>query len=289
MLAQFIINGLINGAIYALVALGFALVYNTTRIFHMAYAVLYMVAPYLWYSFYIQMHLNVWLAITMAIVGTIILSLLIEILVYKPLAKRNSSLNVVLIASIGVMIIVINVIALIYGNETKTISSDIAKSIQLGKIIITYPQLLQFFVSLALIAIFLVFLKFSKFGINTRALRDDEILCKIFALNISRLRLLLFGLSGFFVAVGGILVANDVGFDPYVGMPMFLNAIVALIIGGIGKFYSPVIGGFTIGLLQSLVVWKFSANWQDAVTFTLLIIFLLFRPQGFFGEKRRLV
>ena len=289
MFLQFIINGLINGAIYALVALGFALVYNTTRIFHMAYAVLYMVAPYMWYSFLIQIHLPLWLAISLAIIGTIILSLLIEILVYKPLAKRNSSLNVVLIASIGVMIIIINIIAMIYGNETKTISSDIAKSVQIGKIIITYPQLLQFFISAILIIIFLLFLKFSKFGIKTRALRDDESLSKIFALDINKLRMALFGLSGFFAAVGGILVANDVGFDPYVGMPMLLNAIVALIIGGIGKFYSSVIGGFTIGLLQSLVVWKFSANWQDAVTFTLLIIFLLFRPQGFFGEKRRLV
>jgi len=70
---------------------------------------------------------------------------------------------------------------------------------------------------------------------------------------------------------------------------MLLNAVVALIIGGIGRFEAPILGGFIIGILQALSVWVFSARWQDAVTFTLLIIFLLFRPQGLIGEKRRTV
>jgi branched-chain amino acid transport system permease protein len=289
MLTQFIINGLITGAIYSLVALGFAIVYNTTRIFHMAYAILYTTAPYLLYTFFNQLGLPIGVGVLIAILGTILLSLLVELLVYQPLEKRNRSLNVIMISSIGVMIIVINTIALIYGNDTKIIHSQISKSISLRNIIITYNQLIQFTVSIILIALFMFFLKFSKFGIKTRAMRDNVYLCKLFAMDISKFRLLLFALSGFFAAVGGILVGYDVGVDPYVGMPMLLNAFVAIIIGGEGKFYSPIVGGFLIGLLQALVVWKFSANWQDAVTFTLLILFLLFRPQGLFGEKMRLV
>ena len=77
--------------------------------------------------------------------------------------------------------------------------------------------------------------------------------------------------------------------DPYVGMPMLLNAVVALIIGGVGRFEAPVIGGLLIGVLQALVVYVASARWQDAVTFLLLIAFLLFRPQGILGEKIRSV
>lgn len=289
MLIQFLINGIINGAIYALVALGFAIVYNTTKIFHIAYSILYVTAPYLLYTFFNQLGLPIGVGITIAIIGTIFLSLLIEVLVYKPLNIKSSSLNVIMISSIGVMIVIINVIALIYGNDTKIINSEIAKSVSFANIIITYPQLIQFFVSVGLITLFLVFLKFSQFGIKTRAMRDDVYLCKLFSLEINKFRLKLFALSAFFAATGGILIAYDVGFDPYVGMPMLLNAIVALIIGGVGKFHASIVGGFIIGLLQSLVVWKFSANWQDAVTFGLLIIFLLFRPQGIFGEKRRLV
>jgi branched-chain amino acid transport system permease protein len=106
-------------------------------------------------------------------------------------------------------------------------------------------------------------------------------------MNTVILKRILFALSSVFAATGSCLIAWDVGMDPYVGMPMLLNAVVALIIGGIGRFEAPVVGGVIIGLLQAVVVYFTSARWQDAVTFTLLILFLLFRPQGILGEKER--
>ena len=289
MLLQFLANGLVIGAIYALVALGFALVYNTTRIFHIAYSVLYVLAPYMILSFYRNLGITFYLAFSIAIILTIFLSVIIELVVYRQLSKRKSSSNVILISSIGIMIVVINLIAMFYGNETKILNPNISKSITIGKIIITHSQLMQLGFSLFVIGVFLFFLKHSKFGIKTRAMRDDEVLCTVFGMNINKMRLILFTLSGFFAALGGGLVAYDVGMDPYVGMPMFLNAVVALIIGGMGRFEAPIIGGFVIGILQALAVWAFSARWQDAVTFTLLIVFLLFRPQGLLGEKKRAV
>jgi len=289
MLLQFLANGLVMGAIYALVALGFALVYNTTRIFHIAYSVLYVLAPYMILSFYRNLGIPFYLAFSIAIILTIFLSVIIELVVYRPLSKRKSSSNVILISSIGVMIVGINLIAMFYGNETKLLNPNISKSIVFGKIIITHSQLMQLGFSLFVIGVFMFFLKHSKFGIKTRAMRDDEVLCTVFGMNINKMRLILFMLSGFFAALGGSLVAYDVGMDPYVGMPMFLNAVVALIIGGMGRFEAPIIGGFVIGILQALAVWAFSSRWQDAVTFTLLIVFLLFRPQGLLGEKKRAV
>lgn len=289
MFLQFIVNGIIIGSIYSLVSLGFALVYNTTRIFHIAYAVLYMFCPYMILTLYSNLGLPLIISFIIAILITVLLSLLMEIIIYKPLTKKNSSHNIVMISSIGIMIIVINTIALLYGNETKILNQNISETLSFGSIIITYTQLAQFLVSIFLLAVFLIFLKFSKFGIKTRAMRDDDVLCSVFGSDIYKMRLTLFTLSAFFAAVGGGLVAYDVGMDPYVGMPMLLNAVVALIIGGIGRFEAPILGGFIIGILQSLSVWAFSARWQDAVTFTLLILFLLFRPQGLLGEKKRAV
>lgn len=289
MLTQFLINGFINGAIYAMVALGFAIVYNTTRIFHIAFAILYMIAPYLVYSLYSQSGFSLVLSSIAAIVCVVLISVLIELIVYKPLIKNKSSLNVIMISSIGIMIVGINAIALIYGNDTKILNSSISNTISFRNIIITYTQLAQLFISAFAITGFMVFLKNSKFGIKTRAMRDNVVLCNVFALKVPKFRLGLYALSGAFAALGGILVSFDVGMDPYIGMPMFLNAFVALIIGGIGKFHAPIIGGILIGLLQSMVVWKFSSNWQDLMTFGILIIFLMFRPQGLFGEKQRLV
>ncbi|MFW6371886.1 MAG: branched-chain amino acid ABC transporter permease, partial [Bacteroidota bacterium] len=161
-------------------------------------------------------------------------------------------------------------------------------STNFGNLLVTYTQLIQLSVSMLVIAGFFILLKYSQLGLAARALRDDAELTEYFGLNIKKQRIYLFILSAFFAATGGILMAWDVGMDPYVGMPMLLNAVVALIIGGVGKFYAPVIGGFMLGILHALTVWQFSANWQDAVTFGVLIIFLLFRPRGLFGEKRRL-
>lgn len=287
MLLQLLANGIVMGAVYALVALGFALVYNTTRIFHIAYAVLYMFAPYMILTFNKTFNLPIVWAFIVGVMLTAFLSFLMEFLVYRPLIKKKASSNVILISSIGIMIVVVNLIAMFYGNETKILNPDISESIKLGDMILTYSQLYQLFISIILIIAFLLFLKFSKFGVKTRAIRDDNMLCKVFGLNINRMRTFLFVLSGIFAAVGGGLVAWDVGMDPYVGMPMMLNAVVALIIGGMGRFEAPIFGGFIIGVLHALTVWVFSARWQDAVTFSLLILFLIFRPQGLLGEKKR--
>lgn len=286
---QFIANGLVMGSIYALVALGFALIYNTTRIFHIAYAVLYMFSPYMFLSLYNYIGCPFYVAFIVSIFLTILLSLAIEQFVYQPLNRINSSLNIVMISSIGVMIVVINAIALFYGNETKIINNNISQTVSLNAIILTDIQLWQFGISLAIIGLFFLFLKYTKFGIRTRAIRDNDTLSRVFTINVKKIRLTLFALSAFFVAVAGNLVAYDVGMDPYVGMPILLTAVVALIVGGVGNFAAPVLGGFIIGMMQSITVLISSARWQDAVIFTLLIIFLMFRPQGILGEKQRAV
>ncbi len=289
MLLQFLINGLITGSIYALAALGFALVYNTTRIFHLAYAAVYMFAPYMLFTFYVTMGIPFVLSFIISVLLTMFLSVSFEFSVYKPLSKNKSSGEVILISSLGIMIIVINVIAMFYGNETKIIVSSISNSISFGNIIITYNQLWQFSVSVILLVVFFVLLGKSKFGQKARALRDDTELFMVMGYNVYGMRTLLFLLSGLFVAVSSNLVAFDVGMDPYVGLPMLLNALVALIISGVGKFEAPVLGGFIIGLLQALTVFAFSAQWQNAITFLLMILFLVFRPQGLLGEKQRAV
>ena len=287
MLTQFIANGLISGMIYAVLSLGFALVYNTTKIFHIAYAVLYMISGYFLFGFFNLLGMEYWLSAVLSVLLTVVISILFDITVYSPLIKRNADLNVLLISSLGIMIIVINLIALFFGNETKIIRNEIAKSISFNHIILTYPQLFQLGISLLLIVMFFIIIRYTKLGIIIRAIKNDEELAKVQGVDIKRFRIILFGLSGFFAAVAGVLTAQDIGIDPYIGMPMLLNAVVALIIGGIGRFAAPVLGGLILGVLQALVIWKFSANWQEAITFVLLILFLVFRPQGILGKKIR--
>ena len=288
MLVQFLTNGLITGIAYSLSALGFALVYNTTKIFHIAIAALYVAAAYIFYAFY-SFGLPLWLSAVAALILTALLSLCCELVVYRPLYKKKSSLNVMMISSIGIMVILINAIALIFGNETKVLDNNIQKVYSFREIIITTPQVWQLVLGTLAIVTFMLFLRFSQFGLKIRALSNDDTLFEIMGFSVTATRLSVFVLSGVFIALGSCLTTYDIGMSPHVGMPLLINAMVAMIIGGIGRLEAFVVGGVILGILQALVVYQFSANWQNAITFLALLLFLLFRPQGIIGYKKRMV
>jgi branched-chain amino acid transport system permease protein len=230
-----------------------------------------------------------WAAGILALLFTAGLSVFTEISVYRPLYRKKSSLNTAMIASIGIMTILINVIALLFGNETKVLDNSIQRVFSFGEIIITLPQMGQAIMGIILIAVLFAFLDFSNFGLKVRALCNDADLFEISGFNVRITRLIVFALSGVFLAAGSCLTAYDIGMDPHVGMPVLINAMVAMIIGGTGRLRACIVGGLLLGILQALVVFQFSANWQNAITFLILLLFLFFKPQGIFGYKKRLV
>ena len=289
MLLQFVVNGLITGILYSLSSIGFALVYNTTRIFHIAAAALYVAAAYIFYFAFYSLGLPLWASAIFSLIFTALLSVMCEWLVYRPLYNKKSSHRVVMISSIGVMTILINVIALIFGNETKVLDNSIQKVFTFNNLIITTPQMYQLIVGTLAIVAFLIFLKFSVFGLKARALSNDDTLFQVMGFNITATRIFVFALSGVFLAMGSCLTVYDIGMEPYIGMPVMINAIVAMIIGGIGRFNACIIGGVSLGILQALAVYQFATNWQHAVTFLVLLLFLFFRPQGLIGYQKRMV
>lgn len=289
MLWQFIINGLITGVLYSLLAIGFALVYNTTKIFHIAAAGIYVFAAYMFWFFVANVGLSIILAALVSIMLTMLLSLLSELCVYRPLKNKKASLNVAMIASIGAMTVIVNTIAMFFGNETKVVENSILQPLTLGDIIITTPQKYQGMIGVITIIIFMIILKWTNWGLRLRALSADEVLFETLGYNTNRTRIMVFLASGIFIAIASCLTVYDVGLDPNMGMSVLISAIVAMIIGGVGKFSTCVLGGLTLGVLQSLTVYQFASNWQNAVTFFVLLILLFLRPQGIAGYKQRTV
>lgn len=286
---QFIINGLITGILYSLLAIGFALVYNTTRIFHIAAAGVYVFAAYMFWLFAAEVGMPIVFAALAAIVMTMLLSLLSEVMVYRQLKNRKASLNVIMIASIGLMTVIINTIAMLFGNETKVVENSILQPIVWGNIIITTPQKYQALIGLAALVAFMVILQRTNWGLRLRALSADETLFETLGYNTASTRIIVFLVSGAFIALASCLTVYDVGLDPHMGMNVLINAMVAMIIGGVGKFSTCIIGGLSLGVLQSLTVYQFASNWQNAVTFLVLLILLFLRPQGIAGYKQRTV
>lgn len=289
MIGQFLINGIITGILYSLLAIGFSLVYNTTKLFHIAAAAIYVFAAFMFYWFAVAFGLPVIVGAIIAILLTMGLSLLTDVSVYRPLKKRKASNNVAMIASIGMMTVIVNLLAMFFGNETKVIDNTIHRSFSLGNIIITTPQMWQLVVGGVVIVLFLVFIGMTSWGIRFRALNADSVLYETMCYDTSRTRTFVFLMSGAFIAIGSCLTVYDIGLDPHMGMNVLINAMVAMIIGGMGRFSTCVIGGITLGVLQALTVYQFSSNWQNAVTFVLLLILLFLRPQGIAGYKQRTV
>lgn len=284
---QILINGLIQGLLIALTATGFAVVYNSTGILHIAQGAVFALSPFLLLAF-IQSGVGIPIAIVLTLSISIILSMLFEFINHGPLHKRGASDAIHLISSLGIFIAVIQIIAVIWGNETRVLRDGIDVTYMMSDIIITRSQALGGIISLLSIVTFSLWLNKTDSGLKFMALSDNPIQLSLMGYNISKLRLLAFGISGILTAVAAMLTAMDIGFDPHGGLSAVLLAIVATIIGGKGSFIGPVFGGILLGVIRSQVVWYTSARWQDSITFLLLVLFLFLMPQGIFGKKGRI-
>ena len=284
---QVLMNGIIVGLTIALLALAFNIVYLPTRVFHVAMGGIYAFVPYIAWTC-IQYGWPWYVSIVAAIATSIALSVSCEIFNHYPLERKNASPGVHLVSSLGMYIIFAQSIVLIWGNETKVMRKGLDEVIIVCGASLTHAQMIAAVVSGVLILLVYLWLKFSNVGLQFRALADNPTEFALCGYNVHRLRLLAFGISGILSAGGALLVSNDIGFDPHGGLLAVLLAIVAVVIGGRVSLLGPVLGGILLGVIRSEVVWFFSARWQEAATFLLLVLFLFVRPQGLFGRDIRL-
>jgi branched-chain amino acid transport system permease protein len=284
---QILANGLISGLVLATLALGFQSVYLPTRIFFITQAGIYGLAPYI--AMQVRQANGPWIvAIALSLLASVLVAIAAEAFNHRRLTKRGASSGIHLIASLGLYIILVQLIAMIWGNETKVLRTGVDTTVYLASVVLTRAQVIAGLASLAVIVGFYLWLRSSNIGLQFRALADNPTQLALYGYNTDRLRLLAFGLSGFLTATASLLTAYDIGFDPHGGLPSILLAVVAVIIGGRGSFLAPICGGILLGILRAQVVWHGSARWQEAATFGLLALFLLFRPHGLLGSKMRL-
>lgn len=284
---QILFNSLISGLPIALLAVGFQLVYLPTRIFFIGIAGLYTLAPYCYKACLAAFKLrSVALVATLAVI--IGVAIAFECFNHARLSRKGASDGAQLISSLGVYIVIVQVVAMIWGSGTQTLQTGLEATFSFGGIVIVQSQLLIAGVGIALLCGYLVMLRSSDIGLRLRALSDNPVQFALFGYDVDIHRLVAFGLAGIFAAAAGLLTARDVGFDPYNGLHAVLLAVVAVIIGGRNSFTGPILGGILIGLVRTQVVWFLSARWQEGVTFALLALFLLLKPQGLFGEKNRI-
>lgn len=292
MLNQIILNGLISGSIYALIAIGFNIIYRTVNFFHFAHGVVYTAGAYFAYTFAIQAGVNPLLSFFLSIVLTALLGIGIDRLVYFPLRQRKTPNLVFLIASFGVFIFLQNLIQLFYGAQILTLRTGPVKEGNsfLGAVI-TDIQILIMIISCLLLVLLWLFIQKTKLGKAMRAVADDSMAASVVGIYPEKIILYAFTIGSALAGIAGILISYETNIEPTMGMNAILKGIIASIIGGIGSVPGAVFGGLFLGIAENLGIWKIQAGWKDCIAFAILIVFLLFRPGGIWNvpvEKERI-
>ncbi len=280
-LPQLILNSIIAGAIYMMVALGFNLIYGTVKFFDLGYGALTTVGGYMVFLFYKKLGLDLSLSIALGILITGCIGYLINKVIYKKLRDRKASNMVLLVASLGVLTVLQAIIAMIFSSQFQTLSTGgESRVFEIFGAVITQVQLIILVSGLLIALILSIVLKKTLFGKAINAVADDEEVAKIVGINTNKIIGKVFFIGSMIAGLAGILIGFDTGIQPTMGMPLLLKGVIASIIGGIGNIYGGVLGAFLLGFVENFGIWKISGEWKDAIAFGLLIIFLLFRPQG---------
>lgn len=286
MVNQLITNGIIAGSIYALIAIGFTLIYRTVKFFHFAHGIIYTIGAYLAYTFLISLKFPFIIALLLAIVLAMVFGVAIEKFIYAPLRSRKAGNLIFLLASFGVFIFLQNLIQLIYGAQILTIrTGSIKEGHHILGAVITDIQIVILVVSLLVFAIVWWFVQKTRLGKAIRAVSDDTIASSVVGINPNKIIITVFAIGSALAAIAGILISYETNIEPTMGFNAILKGIIASIIGGIGSIPGAMLGGFFLGLAENLGIWKIQSGWKDLIAFAILIVFLLLRPGGIMGVK----
>src|SRR3989344_4376360 len=283
-LPQLIVNSLIAGSIYAILTLGFNLTYATSKFIDMSFGVFTAIGAYSVFYLSKQLGAPLSLGIFAGIILSGLISFLAYIFIYKPLRARKSSGAVLLIASLGVLTALQAILAILFTSQFQTLSGLLPgnRVFEVWGGTFTAVQLSIFYVGAAVFALVAFLLRYTLFGKAVTAISDDEEVSKIVGIDNGRVMGRLFFCSGAIGGLAGILIGFDTGIEPIMGLPWLLVAVIAAIIGGIGNIPAGVAGAFLLAFAENFGIWKIAGEWKAAIAFGLLIIFLIWRPQGIF-------
>jgi branched-chain amino acid transport system permease protein len=285
MTQQIVLNSLSAGSSYALIALGFGLIYSTARFFHFSHGAVYTVGAYSTYALTVLVGFPWWLGLLGGVVVASVMGGLIERTIYRPMRHKGATPLTLLLSSIGILVVLQNVIALVFGNETYMIGRRIVTQ---GILVfggrLTTVQIANIAISLLLVTCAWVLLEATRIGSVLRAVAIDPELSRVYGIRTSHSVFLCFVAGSAIAGLAGVLEGYETGVTPLMGFRALLMGIVAAIVGGVGSVPGSLLGGLLIGLAQNISVVWLPSQWQDAIVYFILVAFLLMRPQGFLGR-----
>jgi len=285
---QQLVNGLSQGSIYALIALGYTMVYGIVKLINFAHGDIYMMGAYVGYAVTVfAPRLGFVGALIIAMATCAVLGVCIERIAYKPL--RNSSRIAVLITAIGVSLLLDYTMMYFVGAQVRSYPPNVLshKVFNIGGVVISVQQIIIVVVSIALMLLLQFIVKKTKQGKAMRAVSYDREAAELMGINVDRTISFTFLLGSALAGAAGVMVGifyNSI--NPLMGMMPGLKAFVAAVFGGIGNIPGAMMGGMSIGVIETLVAGYGSSLYRDAAVFAILILVLLFKPSGLLGKKQ---
>ncbi|MBQ3200986.1 MAG: branched-chain amino acid ABC transporter permease [Clostridia bacterium] len=280
-----LISGLSLGSIYALIALGYTMVYGIAKMLNFAHGDVIMVGAFAVITSVSMLGLSPVLSILISIVCCVVLGVSIERIAYKPL--RKSPPLAVLITAIGVSYFLQSLALLIFGSTQHSFPKIInMPAIELGELTIRGNMLITLVITTAIMAGMSIFINKSKTGKAMRAVSEDRDAAELMGISVNRTITITFAIGSALAAVAGLFYGTTYGFiGPYTGSMPGIKAFVAAVFGGIGSMPGAMLGGILLGVIENLSKRYISTELSDAIVFAVLIIVLMVKPTGLLGKK----
>ncbi|MGV6872126.1 branched-chain amino acid ABC transporter permease [Pseudochelatococcus sp. B33] len=287
LLLQLLLDGLQSGAIYALMAVGFAIIFGTTRAFHYSHGAAYLIGGYAFYFSVSVLAQNWFVSFLAAMVLATAFGAFVQLAIYRPIQRDAGSFFTIFVASFGVAVVVENLIAMYFGSGFLSVTSPFSRAEQYAGLYISKLGLTTIVVAPLIFFLLNAFFERTRIGLALRGLSDNPELVAVFGLSSRRLCLIALMLGSALIVPAAVFQTMTAGLTPSAGHRVMLISLAATIIGGIGSPRGAGMGGLLLGIAESLSFWKLPTGWSDAVTFLILLAFILLKPSGLLGLRAR--
>jgi branched-chain amino acid transport system permease protein len=284
MLLQAVINGLLFGAVYATIGIGFSLVWGVMNIINIAHGSFIMVGAYLSYTLYAVAGIDPFLSIPLVMAALFVIAYVIQKFSLNRVVR--GSVFITLTFTFGLQILIANVCLLIWSADYRSVKLPYSSAgFQIGEVVIPLVRLGIFAVALILTGLFYVFMRRTKTGIaiNATALNFEG--AKTVGIDVYNIYAITFGVSAALAGAAGCLISPIMSVNPFVGGPLVAKAFVIAILGGLGSTIGALVGGMVLGLVETVGTVFIPSSYQELLGFSVLVLVLVFRPQGLLGKR----
>ena len=279
---QILVNGLLLGGIYALISIGLTLIFGVVRVINFAHGEFLMISMYISYYCYSLLGLNPYWSLLINFPLMFVIGMGMDQIIIRPL--RNAPAYMQVFATVGLSILLINLVLFIFTGDYRAIDLPFAKKVvQVGGIYLNYPRLIIFFATVLITVLLYLFLKNTDIGKQIRAIAQNRTAARLMGFKLNRIYMITFGIGSGLVGIAGGLLTPVYYVYPTVGVYFVLTAFVVVVLGGMGNMIGAFLGGLIIGIVDSLSGYYIDPSLKETVYYVIFVLVLIFRPSGLMG------